>query len=181
MGVRKAVLCSHGPSSIVWSENEPRWGTISYFVGGKKRGGFGLIYYISNSIILREAFGGVSLSWNLLWNLSCWKKYYKIMVSRNLPRKVNENSGRPWNLIHSMPCKTPCRLSIHEIFFGPWGLHLRVWSELGRSTPFRPMRALRLQWSRAFSSVCDGALSVMWVLSSSDQSQSIRRTICGGI
>ena len=31
-------------------------------------------------------------------------------------------------------------------------------SELGRSPAFRPMRALRLQWSRAFSRVCEVAL-----------------------
>ena len=71
---------------------------------------------------------------------------------------LDENSGRPWNLIHSPPCRTPCRLFIHEVFFGPLGLHLRVWSELGRSLPFRPMRALRLQWSRALSLVCEVAL-----------------------
>ena len=39
----KAIICSHGPSSIVWSENGPCCGTIAYFVGGKKRGGFDLI------------------------------------------------------------------------------------------------------------------------------------------
>ena len=43
MGVGEVVLCSHGPSSIVWSENGPCCGTIAYFIGGKKRGGFGLI------------------------------------------------------------------------------------------------------------------------------------------
>ena len=46
----------------------------------------------------------------------------------------------------------------YEVLFGPLGLHLRVWSELGRSLPFRPMRALRLQCSRAFSLVCEVAL-----------------------
>ena len=69
--------------------------------------------------------------------------------------RPDENSGGPWNLIHSPPCRIPCRLFIHEVFFGPLGLHLRVWSELGRSPPFRPMRALRLQWSWAFSLVCE--------------------------
>ena len=64
---------------------------------------------------------------------------------------VDENSGRPWNLTHSPLCRTSCRLFIHEMLFGPLGLHLRVRSELGRSPPFRPMRALRYQWSRAFS------------------------------
>ena len=43
MGVGKAVLCSHGPSSIVWSENGPCCRTIAYFVGRSKRGGFGSI------------------------------------------------------------------------------------------------------------------------------------------
>ena len=37
MGVGKVVLCSHGPSSIVWSENGPCCGTIAYFVGGKEK------------------------------------------------------------------------------------------------------------------------------------------------
>ena len=37
MGVGKAVLCSHGPSNIVWSENGPCFGTITYFVGRKRR------------------------------------------------------------------------------------------------------------------------------------------------
>ena len=36
MGVGKDVLCSHGPSSIVWSENGPCCGTIAYLVGGKE-------------------------------------------------------------------------------------------------------------------------------------------------
>ena len=35
MGVGKAVLCSHGPSSIEWTENEPCCGIIAYFVGKK--------------------------------------------------------------------------------------------------------------------------------------------------
>ena len=31
-----------------------------------------------------------------------------------------------WNLIHSSPCRNPCRLFIHKDFFGPLGLHLRM-------------------------------------------------------
>jgi len=68
------------------------------------------------------------------------------------------NSGRPCTLIHSPPCRTPCRLFIHELFLGPLGLHLLVWSELRPSPPFRPMRALTLPWSRAFSYMCEVAL-----------------------
>ena len=83
------------------------------------------------------------------------------MVSHNL--RPNENFRTPWNLIQSPPCRTPYRLFIHEVFFGPLGLHIRVWSELGRSPPFRPMRARKLQWSRAFSLVCEVALSCRWI------------------
>ena len=42
MGVENAVLCSHGPSSILWSENGPSCGTVACFVGGKE-GGFGSV------------------------------------------------------------------------------------------------------------------------------------------
>ena len=41
------------------------------------------------------------------------------------------NSGRPCTLIHSPPCRTPCRLFIHKRFWGPLDLHLLVWSKLG--------------------------------------------------
>ena len=71
----------------------------------------------------------------------------KFALDPPLGGRLDANSGRPWNLIHSPPCRIPCRLFIHEVFFGALGLHLRVWSELRRSPPFRPMRALRLQLS----------------------------------
>jgi hypothetical protein len=66
---------------------------------------------------------------------------------------------KPCTLIHNLPCRAPCRLFIHELFFGPLDLHLLVWSELGPSPSFRPMRALTWPWSRAFSLVCEVALS----------------------
>ena len=90
-----------------------------------------------------------------------WKKHYSLLefVSGPPPRgRPNANSGRPFHLVHNPPCRTPCTLFFHEVFFGPLGLHLRVWSELGQSPPFRPMRSLRLQWSWAFSLVCEVAL-----------------------
>jgi hypothetical protein len=58
-----------------------------------------------------------------------------------------------------MPCRTPCRLFVHELFLGPLGLHLLVWNELGRSPPFQPTRALTLPWSGAFNLVCEVALT----------------------
>ena len=91
----------------------------------------------------------------------------KILKNQDLPELSSDppfgggpdaNSGRPCTLIHS----PPCRLFIHELFFGPLGLHLLVWSELGRSPPFQPMRALTLPWSRAFILVCEVTLSVMY-------------------
>ena len=36
------------------------------------------------------------------------------------------NSGRLCTLIHSLPCRTPYRFFIHELSFGPLGLHLLV-------------------------------------------------------
>ena len=36
------------------------------------------------------------------------------------------NSGRPCTLIHNLPCRTPRRLFILKLFFGPLGLHLLV-------------------------------------------------------
>ena len=89
----------------------------------------------------------------------------KVMVSRDFFVKPTSKRwawhqfGRPWNLIHSPPCTTSCRLFVHGVFFGPLGLHLRVWIELGRSPLFRPMKALRLQWSWAFNLVCEVALT----------------------
>ena len=79
----KVILRSHGPSSIVWSENGPCYGTVVLLCWQEKKGGFGFIWYVANSINLRESLGGVCLSWNLLSNLpcclsrnlSCWKKY----------------------------------------------------------------------------------------------------------
>ena len=55
-----------------------------------------------------------------------------------------------------VPCS--CLYLIHDSFFGTLGLHLIVWSELGRSWPFRQMRGLRMPWSQAFSPVCDVTL-----------------------
>ena len=68
MGVGKAVLGGHGPSSMVRSENGPCCGTIAYFVGGKKHGGCSSIQYVSNSINLRE----------FVCHAICHEIYYKI-------------------------------------------------------------------------------------------------------
>ena len=40
------------------------------------------------------------------------------------------NSGLPLNIIYSLPCRNPCRLFIHDNFFGLLDLHLQLWSNL---------------------------------------------------
>ena len=72
---------------------------------------------------------------------------------------LDANHGNSWNIIHSLLCKNPCKLYIHDNFFGLLGLHLLVWSELGWSWPFRRTRVLRMWWSLAFVLVCGTTLS----------------------
>ena len=127
-GVGKAVLCSHGPSRIVWSENGPCCRTMACFVGGLRGEDFGLIWYLSNSINLGELF------WWCLYVLEsilepimkcALQSIMKFVLLEDFflnnglpyfasgpPPRVglDENSRRPWNLILSPPCKTQCRL-----------------------------------------------------------------------
>jgi hypothetical protein len=137
MGVGKALLCSHGPSSIVWSENGPCCGTITYFVGGKE----GRIWF--NTICLKL----YQFKRNIWWCLSVMESIMesvmdyalqfvlkfvmlcKILKNHGLPEFSSDpplgggpdpNSGRPCTLIHSPPCRTPCRLVIHGFFWGPF-------------------------------------------------------------
>ena len=164
MGVGKLVLCSHGPSSIVWIENGPCCMTIAYFVGGKE----GRIWF---NVICLKLYQFKRITWWCLFVLEfvlefapqyvmLGKIFEKIMVPENFRHAHLQEVGsganfeRPWNLIHSSPCRTPCRRFIHEVFFGPLGLRL------GRSPLFQPMRDVRLQWSRAFSLVWEVALSL---------------------
>jgi hypothetical protein len=59
---------------------------------------------------------------------------------------------------------TICHVEIHfnvlfmVIALGMSTFNFLVWSELERSRPFRPMRGLRMQWSRAFSLMCTSGL-----------------------
>ena len=171
------VLCSHGSSSIVWSENEPCCGIIAYFVGGKdRRIWFNIIClklyqfkrttWWSLSVLEHVLESVMEYAMQYVINLSCWKKYSK---SHGLSKFVSDpplggrpdaNSGRPCTLIHSMPCRTLCRLFIHKLFFGPLGLHLLVWSELGRSPPFNQWELLQGH-GHGLSTLC-----VKWALGS---------------
>ena len=57
----------------------------------------------------------------------------------------------PWNMIHSMPRRNPCRLYIHLAFHILRGSLNVVWSKLGPAPPFPPMRVIEVQRSRALS------------------------------
>jgi hypothetical protein len=70
----------------------------------------------------------------------------------------------PWDMIHSMPCRNPCRLYIHLAFTYFVGASRVVWSELGPVAPFPPMRVLEVQWSRPLKLVCEVALRVAFHL-----------------
>ena len=103
-------------------------------------------------ILLAKKEGGIWFNIICL-NLPIWENYLVVFVSSGicpeicpaeiilknlgLPKfasnpplggRPDENFGRPWNLTYSPPCRTPCRLFIHEVLFGPSGLHLCVWS-----------------------------------------------------
>jgi hypothetical protein len=159
MGVGKVVLCSHGPSSTMWSDNGPYCGTIAYFLLAEKE------ERIWFNIICLKLYQFERITWWCLFALESVLKFalqfvlLEIILTENhglqeFGGEPDENFGRPRHLIHSLPY----RIFIHKVFFGPLGLHLRVWSELGRSPPFQPMRALILQLSWAFSLVCEVAL-----------------------
>ena len=70
-------------------------------------------------------------------------RYVGICVNPPLGGRSDENSRKSLIIIQSVPCKNPCRVFIHDNLFGPLGLHLLVWNELGRSWPFQLMRDLR--------------------------------------
>ena len=160
MGVGKAVLCSHMPSSIVWSENGSCCGTIAYFVARIRREDL-VQYTMSQTLsiwhnylvvfVCRGIYHGVC---SRICLAICHEIYHvgtkikKFMVSQILcqahPLKVSltkiPRDHEPLSLIHHVGLHVGLS-SIHEVFFGPLGLHLRVWSDLGCSLPFRPMRA----------------------------------------
>jgi hypothetical protein len=101
MGIGKAVSCSHGPSSIVWSENGPCCRIIAYFVGGKR--GEDLVHYNmshtlsiwENYLVVFVCFGicyGIYISCNLSWNLSCWKNHETWFIIRHVGLHVEFSS-----------------------------------------------------------------------------------------
>lgn len=59
-------------------------------------------------------------------------------------RWVGRKSSRAWNIIHSMPSRTPCRYSFKPP--SPLGPQAWVLSEVGQSQYFPTMSEHRVQW-----------------------------------
>jgi hypothetical protein len=60
---------------------------------------------------------------------------------------LDTKSSRPWNIIHCMPCKTPCRFA-YPFKLGHWGPQALVQCEVGRSRHFPQMMGPQAQvWS----------------------------------
>ena len=70
-----------------------------------------------------------------------------------------KESKWPWNMIHSMPCRTPCRLYIHLAFTYCVGPSSIVWHVLRPAPPFPPMKVLEEYRSRALSLLWEVALT----------------------
>jgi hypothetical protein len=83
-------------------------------------------------------------------NRSVWSTH-SAMVSRFCVRPTSKKwfflrkmNKWPWNMIHSIPCKNPCRRHIHLAFtysVSPWSV---VRTELGPAPPFPEMRVLEM-------------------------------------
>jgi hypothetical protein len=153
MCVGKAVICGHGPSSIVWSENGPCCGTIAYFVGGKR----GRIWF---NIMCLKLYQFKRIIW---WCLSVLESFMEVAlqyVSKSIMlEKILKKSWSPGIFVRptSFPVDhTPLSIVRHvglhidfsfTNFFGPLDLHPLVWSELGRSLP-QPCVWSGPQWER---------------------------------
>jgi len=86
-------------------------------------------------------------------DMVCYNLRHACLLKVNLVFLANHET----KFFYSPTCRKSFKLFTHDSFLGPLGLHLLVWSELGRSKPFRPMRDLTMQWSCAFSLVCEVA------------------------
>ena len=81
----KAVLCSHGPSSMVWSENGPCCGPVAYFVG-RKEGRIGL------NIICLKLYQFDRITW---WCLYVLKYVLKSILKYAMLEKLLKKSWSP--------------------------------------------------------------------------------------
>ena len=83
-------------------------------------------------------------------------------------------------MVHSMPCRNPCRLYIHLAFTYSIGPSSVVWSELGPAPPCPPMRVLEVWWSRALSLMCElGPYNANWNPLSFTQTSTWKNPVVG--
>ena len=87
-------------------------------------------------------------------------RFRSTMVSRFCVRSTSKRwfwkySKWPLNMIHLMPCRNPCKLHIHLAFTYSVGPSRVVWSKLGPTLPFPPMRVVEGQWPQALGLICD--------------------------
>ena len=68
--------------------------------------------------------------------------YCTYLFEVGLPQK----SGKPWNIIHFMPYRTPHGFLTHLNFLHPLGPSSSSLSKVGWSWHFPPTRDFRLQW-----------------------------------
>jgi hypothetical protein len=116
----------------VSSENGPCCGTITYFVGGE--GGEELVYInTSQTLSIWDNYSVVfvypEIHFEMCFGITlamCHETYHAGSYPKNHGLPEDANFRRPCNFIHSPPCRTSCRVFIHEIFFEPLDLHLRV-------------------------------------------------------
>ena len=85
------------------------------------------------------------------FDMECWNLRQAYLLDVGLTQILANHETLPLVL----PYKNPCRLLIHDNFFGSLGLRLLVWNELGRSQPFQPMRDLSMLQSLTFNLVCE--------------------------
>ena len=73
-----------------------------------------LLHYHPDQVALPHSEFLINKSWDLgvSWSLS-------FVLDPPLQGGLDVKSGRPWNIIHCMPCKIPCRFCIHSNSLDP--------------------------------------------------------------
>lgn len=104
-------------------------------------------------------FEGPQLSSNshtsCLTNTACQNLHQTYLLEVDMTQILAYRETLYYNVSH----RNMCKLFVHDNFSGTLNLHqVLVWSKLGQSRPFRPMRDLIMRWSRAFNLMCEVAL-----------------------
>ena len=167
MGVGKAILCSHMSSSIVWSENGPCCRTIAYFVS-RKRGEDLVQYNMSQTLSIRENYF-VMFVYHRIYPRIYYEIYLAIYheicpVGKNILKNgLPEFTSSPplgggldeysidhetSSIVHHVGLYVDFSSMKSFLTFRPSHSCVK-WS--WTVSAFQPMRALKLQCSRAFN------------------------------